>query len=144
MKHVITARACIIHQDKLLLVSNDGSYWYLPGGHQVPGESLAETVVREVYEETGFTVKCEDILTCSEFVDTELNTHKVELFFKATIVHSPKQAHWKDVDHSVTKAGFFSLSAMQEMDVRPAYVLKGEWREEHPSLRARYQGIESR
>lgn len=35
-----------------------GGLWEFPGGKQLPNESLTETVVREVYEETGLTVKC--------------------------------------------------------------------------------------
>nr|WP_202426357.1 NUDIX domain-containing protein [Streptomyces sp. HUCO-GS316] len=35
--------------------------WDLPGGKSEPGEPIAETAVRELYEETGLTVKPESL-----------------------------------------------------------------------------------
>jgi len=41
--------------DRVLLAS-DGDQWFAPGGARHPGESLAETLVREVREETGVSI----------------------------------------------------------------------------------------
>ncbi|MFB6104391.1 MAG: NUDIX hydrolase [Halobacteriaceae archaeon] len=41
--------------DRVLLVS-DGDQWFAPGGTRRPGETLAETLVREVEEEAGVPV----------------------------------------------------------------------------------------
>jgi 8-oxo-dGTP pyrophosphatase MutT (NUDIX family) len=40
--------------------------WNLPGGRQQPGELLAETVVREFFEETGFRVRVAKLAYVSE------------------------------------------------------------------------------
>ena len=40
----------------LLTRRSDNGLWCLPGGHMEPGESAAETCVREVKEETGLDV----------------------------------------------------------------------------------------
>lgn len=46
--------------DSVLLVRRSGEErWIFPGGQSEPGESEAETVVREVMEETG--VRCEAV-----------------------------------------------------------------------------------
>lgn len=45
-------------QDRVLMIhKTDNDLWALPGGGHEPGESIAETVVREVKEETGYDVE---------------------------------------------------------------------------------------
>ncbi len=43
--------------------------WSLPGGRQQPGELLEETVVREVFEETGLRVEIGELAYVSESYD---------------------------------------------------------------------------
>ena len=50
---------------QVVIVSKDGTHWQLPGGKPEVGESLLETAVREVYEETGL-----DIATVSQQIST--------------------------------------------------------------------------
>lgn len=46
------------HQGNLLLIHKvDNDYWALPGGGHDAGESITNTVVREVHEETGLDVE---------------------------------------------------------------------------------------
>lgn len=54
-----TARAIVIHNDKLLLMERwrpGHHYFSIPGGGIEPGESPEQTVIREVAEETGCVV----------------------------------------------------------------------------------------
>jgi len=45
-------------QDRVLMIhKTDNDLWALPGGGHEPGESIAQTVVREVKEETGYDVE---------------------------------------------------------------------------------------
>jgi 8-oxo-dGTP pyrophosphatase MutT (NUDIX family) len=45
-------------QGRILMIhKTDNDLWALPGGGHEIGESIAETVVREVYEETGYDVE---------------------------------------------------------------------------------------
>lgn len=49
-----SGEAAVVHDNKLLLVQRaDNGLWALPGGITDPGETLAETAWRELYEETG-------------------------------------------------------------------------------------------
>jgi ADP-ribose pyrophosphatase YjhB (NUDIX family) len=92
----------------LLLVSDDGRTWYTPGGRLAPGESLKECVVREVYEETGLNVAVGDLVCVAEFWEQELNQHKVECFFLATLQAGELPQGWKDLDGLVKHMRFFA------------------------------------
>lgn len=49
------------HGRVLMIHKTDNGLWALPGGGHEPGESIADTVVREVREETGYDVEVETI-----------------------------------------------------------------------------------
>jgi 8-oxo-dGTP diphosphatase len=60
-----TSTAIIPFSDnKILLIKRNTipfkGYWALPGGRMDPGENIAQTIVREVKEETGLNVTIED------------------------------------------------------------------------------------
>ncbi len=59
----VDVRGAVFKDDKILLVKEkiDGG-WTLPGGWADPNESPGEAVEREVFEESGFTVKAEKVL----------------------------------------------------------------------------------
>lgn len=55
--------------ERILMVCNrrsSGLSWSLPGGSREPGETLAETVVRETFEETGLRVAVRGIVAMGE------------------------------------------------------------------------------
>ena len=62
---VVEVCVAVIRRGRLLLVrrrprgSHLAGCWEFPGGKRRPGESLEETCVREVKEETGLSVACE-------------------------------------------------------------------------------------
>lgn len=51
---------------RVLLVKTHSDTWELPGGTPEPGESLRKALVREIYEETGFTVTPGELLHTRE------------------------------------------------------------------------------
>lgn len=62
---LMPAAGAIIMDDAgrvLLQRRSDNGLWGLPGGAMEPGEEPAETVIREVYEETGLHVRPERIV----------------------------------------------------------------------------------
>lgn len=59
---LLGSRALCVSQGQLLLVEHfdpytQRHYWVLPGGGREAGETFAAAAVREVYEETGVTVR---------------------------------------------------------------------------------------
>lgn len=54
-----------------------------PGGHVEPGESFTESVIREVWEETGIRVENPKLCGIKQF-QTENGERYVVVFFKAT------------------------------------------------------------
>lgn len=62
---LVPAASAVVVDDAgriLLHKRTDNEYWSIPGGAMTPGESIAETVVREVREETGIEAQVEKIL----------------------------------------------------------------------------------
>jgi ADP-ribose pyrophosphatase YjhB (NUDIX family) len=62
---LVPAASAIVVDDGgqiLLHRRTDNEFWSIPGGAMEPGESIAETVVREVREETGIDVRVEKLL----------------------------------------------------------------------------------
>ncbi len=67
---VVAVGGVAVRDGALLLVQRatapHAGRWTVPGGHVEPGETLARAVEREVREETGLTVRCEDLLGWAE------------------------------------------------------------------------------
>ena len=61
---VVPSVVAIVRDDQgrvLLIHKTDNDKWALPGGGHELGESISETVVREVKEETGYDIEVETI-----------------------------------------------------------------------------------
>lgn len=82
------ATGLLVHDGRLLMVASRyanhrEALWNLPGGRQLPGELLAETVVREVLEETGLAVEPREVAYVSESYDGE--THFLNCTFVVSL-----------------------------------------------------------
>lgn len=61
---VVPSVVAIVCNDEgrvLMIHKTDNDRWALPGGGHEPGESISDTVVREVKEETGYDVEVETL-----------------------------------------------------------------------------------
>ncbi len=125
----VAARACVVHERKVLLV-RDGAegYWHIPGGLLEVGESLEQCAVRELYEETGCHIEIVDLMSCYEFYAQEWDSHKIEHVFLARLVDDvSEQGGWSDLgeDKSITEQRWFFVDALKNdaVDVRPDYIV---------------------
>lgn len=64
---ITSVRAVVLREQAVLVVRDPTSYHILPGGRREVGESLLETVVREVLEETGWQIEVGALLGFKSF-----------------------------------------------------------------------------
>ena len=83
-----TARAIISLGSYVLLCrGKDEQYWHIPGGHCENGEAPADTVIREIREETGREVASLRYITTlpNDFDKAGVHIHEEMALYKATV-----------------------------------------------------------
>lgn len=53
IKHTVSAGGVVLNNNKVLVVNQNHDSWSLPKGHSEPNESLVQTAIREIGEESG-------------------------------------------------------------------------------------------
>ncbi len=111
---------------KLLLTRRaDNGRWCLPGGRVDPGETVAETCIREVWEETGLNV------TIDKLVGVYSNPHRIihydkgdgarvqliTLHFAVTVTGGTLQ-----YSDETTEFGYFTRAEMDDIDLMEHHV----------------------
>ena len=105
--------------EKILLTKRgDNGRWCLPGGQLESGESVSETCVREVLEETGLEVDLGRLIavyTSPDMVlyyDEDHQYQVISFHFAATVAGGEL-----GLSNETTAVGYFSLDEIQTMDV---------------------------
>jgi 8-oxo-dGTP diphosphatase len=110
-----TSTAIIPYPDnKILLIKRNThpfvGFWALPGGRMEPGESIDQTVVREVKEETGLDVRIVRIV--GEYVEKG-NREEIDYeYYPTCFVVSPIGGEQKKQDSEIREIKLFSLDAL--------------------------------
>jgi 8-oxo-dGTP diphosphatase len=107
--------AVVVAQDRLLMVrrgrgSAQGE-WSVPGGRVEAGETLAEAVVRELFEETGLQGVCGDLVGWVERIGA--GYHYVILDFRVVVLDDDAPRAGDDA----VEATWVPLSALGELRV---------------------------
>lgn len=107
---VIAARGIVINgKNEVLVVSENGNKWHLPGGWIETLEDPMTGCEREVYEEVGMQIKAQKIIYITEFLQKPeppyVNTvQKFDLYCYCTIVGNQAINHdWIDHDNELIK-----------------------------------------
>ena len=105
--------------EKVLLTRRaDNGLWCVPGGGMESGESAAEACEREVWEETGLSVRVTRLVGVYSNPDQLVvypdgnRAHFVVMGFEAEIVGGEP-----GLSNEVTEVGFFSLKAIESMSM---------------------------
>jgi ADP-ribose pyrophosphatase YjhB (NUDIX family) len=105
--------------EKILLTKRgDNGRWCLPGGQLDSGESVSETCVREVLEETGLEVEVEKLISVYSspdmllVYDDEHQYQVVSFHFSVSVVGGKL-----GLSNETTDVGFFTLDEINSMDV---------------------------
>ncbi len=105
--------------EKILLTKRgDNGRWCLPGGQLDSGESVSETCVREVMEETGLVVEVGHLIAVYSSPDMVLfydDQHKYQVIsfhFEVTVTGGEL-----GLSNETTEVGYFSLDEIKNMDV---------------------------
>lgn len=130
-KVILTGRAVIVENEKILLVSRDRSFWVIPGGMAEKDENIEECIEREIYEELGLSIRILNLFYVSEFEDSKFKNKKIELFFKCKILKGILDEGWQDPDDVVKFAKFFSLEELSDITYFPKFLKEGDWLKEN-------------
>jgi 8-oxo-dGTP pyrophosphatase MutT (NUDIX family) len=102
----------------LLTCRTDNGQWCLPSGGTDPGESVEETCVREVREETGLDVRVSRLIgvysspnTIIEYADGS-RIQMVALSFEAEVIGGQL-----GLSDETTEFGYFSVTEIETMDL---------------------------
>ena len=129
----IAARAIILHEGRLLLVNawpgGQSDLWCAPGGGVERGQSLTETLIREVAEETGLRIGVGEPALVNEFHDPAGSFHQVEVFFRASILGAVLDPGWTDPAGVVTRRRFFDRAEMAAIRFKPDRLPAAAWGE---------------
>ena len=103
----VDVRAAVLQNHRLLLVrEREDGCWTLPGGWAEVGQSAAESVEREVVEESGYIVKAVRLLACwdrNKHPHPSIPFHAFKLVFHCELLGgSPKTSS------ETTEVGFFA------------------------------------
>ncbi len=106
--------------DKYLVIDRRDSNWpglVFPGGHIERNESITDSVIREVKEETGITVLSPQLCGIKEFTNSECRRYIVFLFkaekYEGTLLSSQEGiAKWlsiEEINQEKTVGGFYDM-----------------------------------
>ena len=102
----------------LLTRRADNGQWCLPGGRMESGESAAEACEREVFEETGLSVRVKRLVGVYSHPDQLViypdgnKAHIVALHFEADVISGKL-----GLSNETTDFGYFALQEIQGMDL---------------------------
>lgn len=111
-----TSTAIIPFQDKILLIKRNTvpfkNYWALPGGRMDPGETVEQTIVREVKEETGLEI--EIVKKIGEYKEAGVKDNIEYEYYPTCFLVKVLGGELKKQESEIQEITLFSLSDLPE------------------------------
>ena len=119
----LAVRAVILHRGRLLVVNAwpgpESDLWCVPGGGVEPGSSLPDNLVREVYEETGLSIRVGMPCLVNEFHDPESGFHQVDVYFHARLIGDRLPGAWTDPAGVVNRRALVTEEELSGLRFKP-------------------------
>ena len=125
---LVPAASAVVADDagRLLLAKRtDNELWTIPGGGMKPGETIAETAIREVREETGIDVEVATLIGIYSNPRhvVEYSDGEVRQQFSVCFACQPVGGEPTPSDET-SEVGYFSLDQIRTMDIHPSIRLR--------------------
>ena len=124
---VPAASAVITDEDGRLLLAKrtDNTLWTIPGGTMKPGETIAETAVREVKEETGLDVEVVSLVGIYSNPNhvVEYSDGEVRQQFSVCFACRYLGGELATSDET-SEVGYFSPDELEDMEIHPSIRLR--------------------
>jgi len=102
--------------DKILLIRRNTipfkGYWALPGGRMNPGETIEQTIVREVKEETGLDVVVVSLI--GEYVEKGIKDDIEYAYYPTCFLVKPIGGEIRKQDSEIQEIKLFNLNMLPE------------------------------
>lgn len=128
VKTILTNMCMISDGSRVLVQNKDGKGIIFPGGHIENDESVTDSVIREIYEETGLTISKPQLCGVKDRIYEDGTRYVVFLFkadkFSGELSSSDEgEVFWADIEKLT------ELDLMWHMDIMLKIFLKGEYSE---------------
>ncbi|GBE20913.1 MAG TPA: NUDIX domain-containing protein [Actinobacteria bacterium] len=124
---VPAASAVVTDEDGRLLLGKrtDNNLWTIPGGTMEPGETIADTAVREVKEETGIDVEVVSLvgIYSNPHHVVEYSDGEVRQQFSVCFACRRIRGEVATSDET-SEVGYFSPDEIEAMDIHPSIRLR--------------------
>ena len=121
LRNVSSARAIVIHQEKVLVIQDPDRNHIMPGGRLEPDESIEDALRREVLEETGWTLSSVLQIGVLHFAHTGPKPdgwlHPYPDFLQVVHAAHPDQHHpdLEQADEYVLGSNFTSIDSVRRL-----------------------------
>ena len=110
-----TSTAIIPYPDnKILLIKRNTvpfiGYWALPGGRMDPGETVEQTIIREVKEETGLEITI--VCKVGEYVERGVKDDVEYEYYPTCFLVKPVGGEIKKQESEIQEIKFFNLNQL--------------------------------
>lgn len=123
----VRAAIILVENDRLLLVrhTRDGrAYWVCPGGGVEYGETIEQSLHRELQEEVNLQIQVGNLVLICETIPPDEHRHEINFFFRGRICGGEPRL---GEDKVVAEFGFFPLDEIDRLTIYPD--IKAELRE---------------